>query len=390
MLSTFATGRATWLVSQDNILRKRAARADLMGVISLADAVETFQTLTNPLELTIPASAIVPAYTVSLDAEIFESLKRDYANFLFWWRAKVVAEQRSVIVLGDASTPEGIAVLKVETDQPYGLPDPVLKMCTFKISDQFQGAKRGELLLKACIELARGQGQLAIYMEVLPDKTELLEWLGQFGFRAIRDAGAPDQQLVMRKHLTPPSGAAVLGPLQHAIAYGPGSLKITRAHVIPIRAGWHHRLLPEAESTDGQLFDLRDGREGCGNAVRKAYLCNASTRKVQPGDGVLFIRTGDGPAIITSVGVVEQTCVSRAADEVAAFVGTRTVYSYEEIERLCGQGDVLAILFRFDRALSTPLKAATVQAAGHLKGTVQSITEITPEAVAWVRQQLGV
>ncbi|MBN9619394.1 MAG: hypothetical protein J0H43_06630 [Actinobacteria bacterium] len=391
VLSTFATGRATWLVSQDRQLRQRAGRAGLTNVLSLDDAIALFGALRDPYALRLPTARVVEAYTIDQSAAIFDSLKRDYPGFNAWWTSKVVPEQRDVIVIGDAQAPEGLVVLKVETDQPHGLPQPVLKLCTFKIGDEFRGDKRGELLLKAAVMHARDHGQPAVYLEVLPDKADLLDWLSRFGFVPVPGATAPNDQLVLRKLLDPQPDSQPLSSLEHAIAYGPGSSRLARAHAIPIRDHWHRRLLPEAEPlSEPGLFDIGYGAEGCGNAILKAYLCNAPTRQITPGDGVVFIRTNDPPSIITSVGVVEQTLVSRSVDEIAAFVGTRTVYSRREIAELCSKPrEVLAILFRFDRALTNPIPVDEMVAAGHLNGTVQSSTQISREAVAWVRQQLG-
>jgi ribosomal protein S18 acetylase RimI-like enzyme len=390
VLSTFATGRATWLVSQDRRLRHRADRAGLANVLSLDDALAMFSALRDPYALRLPTARIVEAYTIDQTSNIFDSLKTDYHTFVNWWTSKVVAERRDVVIIGESADPEGLAVLKVENDRPYGLPDPVVKICTFKISDEHRGDKRGELLLKSCVMHARDHQMPAVYVEVLPSKVELIDWLQRFGFAIVGRADAPDGQFVLTKLLEPEPGSERLGPLDHAVAYGPGSILLDRAHAVPIRDHWHRRLLPEAEPPAAPgLFDIGYGAEGCGNAILKAYLCNASTRRIAPGDGVVFIRTNDPPAMITSVGVVEQTLVSRSVDEIAAFVGTRTVYSRREIADLCRQPrEVLAILFRFDRALSEPIAVAELIAAGHLNGTVQSITQMSQEAVAWLRQQL--
>ncbi len=390
VLSTFATGRARWLVSQDRQLRQRAGRANLGNVLSLDVAIALFGALRDPYTLRLPTARMVEAYVIDQAAGIFTSLKDDYPEFGTWWTDKVVPERRQVILVGENSAPEGLAVLKVEHNQPYGLPSPVLKICTFKIADEYRGDKRGELLLKAVVMHARDRDLPATYLEVLPDKADLIDWLTRFGFAVVHEAPAPNGQIVLRKLLTPPAGSSSLAPLDHAVAYGPGNILLRRAHAIPIRDHWHRRLLPEAEPpAEAGLFDVGFGAEGCGNAILKAYLCNASSRKITPGDGVVFIRTNDPPAMITAVGVVEQTLVSRSVDEIAAFVGTRTVYSRKEIADLCTQPrEVLAILFRFDRALVDPIPVEEMIAADHLNGTVQSVTQISQEAVEWIGQRL--
>jgi hypothetical protein len=189
----------------------------------------------------------------------------------------------------------------------------------------------------------------------------------------------------MVKHLLPPPGAQPLAPLEHAVAYGPGSVLVEGAHVVPIKSHWHHRLLPEADR-QGDLFQ---GLEGCGNAIKKAYLCHANTRRVVPGDVLLFLRTHAGPSEVTAVGVVEQTLVSAVPEEVIEAVGSRTVYTAEEIAVMCERGDILILRFRLDRTLDEPWKSTTIQAAGLLTGPPQTITEVKREGVEWIRDRLA-
>lgn len=387
VLSSFNTGRAQWLITEDGSLRRRASRANVENVLSLTEAVEMFRALTGTPTLTPPAVSLVNAYQVSRIAPIFASLRDDYApDFDGWWKNKVTAEDRPVIVLGTTSAPDGLSVLKAETDRPYGLGDYVMKICTFKIDDAFQGVKRGEALLKSCLEYARGTNADAVYLEVLPDKVELLAWLNRFGFFALPDADAPLDQLVLVKLLNPPPDSAELTPLDHAVTYGPGNVRIERGHIVPIQEAFHHLLLPDADPQDSLLA----GSFGCGNAIRKAYLSRAGTRKVQPGDALLFMRTGAGPSRITALGIVEDTLVSASTDALVAFVGTRTVYSREQIDNMRRGGNVLALLFRHDRAVKNPLRTSEAIASGALNGTPQTITQLSPEGLTWVRNQLGV
>jgi hypothetical protein len=144
-------------------------------------------------------------------------------------------------------------------------------------------------------------------------------------------------------------------------------------------------LFPEAEE-QRTLFPRGDA---CGNAIRKAYLCNAPTRKVQPGDMLLFLRTGlESGAAATAAGVTEATMVSTDPDDIIAFVGNRTVYTARDVRSLCRKGEVLAIRFRFDRALSPSWTRTTLRNAKVLEGSAQSIFQVNTEGVQWIRQQL--
>jgi GNAT superfamily N-acetyltransferase len=383
IVATYATGVAAFLVSNDAQLRSRARRSGLDNVLSLAEGLAYLGTLQAPRLLLPPAATRVEALEVNIDVPLFDSLKDDY-DFVTWWRTKVVPERRDVLVVGDPSAPDAVAVLKEDEQAPWELdsPFPVLKVCTFKVSGDAQGVRRGELLLKSVVEYARERGHRLIYLEVYPKREELIEWLPRFGFSHVMTK--PSGELMFAKLLAPDRGAPRLDPLAHAIAYGPGCVRVERAHVIPIQDGWHRRLLPEA-TDQGDLFA---GTEACGNAVLKAYVCHAPTKKIQPGDAVLFLRTGAGPSHVTALGVVERTTRTADVGELLAAVGTRTVYSAAELAAFCAEGQTLAVLFRMDRRVSPTWRLEDLHQVGAVRGVPQSITQLYPEGVEWLSSRL--
>ena len=124
-----------------------------------------------------------------------------------------------------------------------------------------------------------------------------------------------------------------------------------------------------------------------GNALRKAYLSRGPIRRLQAGSCLLFYRTHDLQAV-TCAGVVESTLVSRDAQAVARFVGQRTVYSFEQINEMC-VSEVLAILFRQDRLLESPISLAELRANRVVRGAPQSIMTVPREVVPWLGQRIG-
>lgn len=392
VLSTFLTGAASWLISNDGTLRKRAKRVtDPDTVYSLDEALDALNRLiARPTVL--PAVSTVPAYTLSLDAPIFTGLKEGYPptgedpGFVRWWRTKVAADHRLAIILGEPGNPEGLAVLKPEDYPDHGLTGRVLKVCTFKASDETPGSKRGELLLKAVIDHARRNDRDVLFVEMFPALESMRGWLEDFGFESVAGAATARGELVYAKHLAPGPDAPALAPLPYNIAYGPGAVMVDNAFLVPIQSKWHHRLLPEADPA----LDLWPMFDACGNAIRKAYLCRAPTRQLRPGDLLAFLETGTGsPATVTCVGVVEGTLVSEDPARIVGYVGARTVYTAAEIAAQCAKGEVLAIRFRLDRVLREPWAADTLRSNGVMTGTPQSITRVLEEGLPWVRNALG-
>lgn len=383
VLSTYGTGFPTVLVTEDNAMRGRAARAGLTNVFDIDAAIDWLRELQDPALNNAASAAIVPAYQINRNADLFASLRSDYEPFDRWWSDKVVRQERPAIILGSPLAPDGLAVLKEETGT-FELGERILKICTFKVQDGSGSgqARRGELLLRAVIDYAAARNYPAMYLTAWPKHEKLVGWLKQFGF--FQHTVTADGELVMAKHRVPPPGQVPLAPLDHAIRYGPRSLRIEEAHVVPIRHHYHDRLLPDSDD-QGSLFE----NEPCGNAIRKAYLCRSNTRLLEPGHLLAFLRTKpDEEARVTAVGVVEQTLVSARPSQIAAFVRGRTVYDYQEIERMCSRGSVLAVLFRLDTRTSPPWPAATLRAAGVMSTSPQSIARVSAGGVGWIRTQL--
>jgi predicted RNA-binding protein with PUA-like domain len=123
--------------------------------------------------------------------------------------------------------------------------------------------------------------------------------------------------------------------------------------------------------------------------LRKAYLCHANTRQLSPGDPLLFYRSGDEQAIFV-VGVCESIHASTNADEIAALVGSRTVYTYDQIQAQVKHKEVLVVLFRQARVLrADPITLDDLRTAGAARGWPQTLQKIRPEGTAWLTQRLA-
>jgi predicted nucleic acid-binding protein len=384
VLQALVAGASDWLVTQDLNLQRRATRAGYGDrVLGLKDVIEIFKFYLNkPSEM--PGVLTVKGYQFNLSASIFDDVRSDYEGFNDWWQIKVAREHRDVLTLGTPDNPEGISVLKLETDGAHGLPVNSLKICTFKVAEPYSGSRRGEHLLKATVDYARRNRAQAIYVEVLSHKSHLTSWLEGFGFDRIEGATTIRDEYVFAKYMAPHLDDQELLPLEHNVAYGPGSVRVQAPHIVPIKPRYHSRLFPEAEPQ----LSYFSGEYACGNAIGKAYLSHAAVRRLESGDTLLFMRTG-GRSAITIVGVVESTLVSSQAEKLVSFVGNRTVYSAEEIKNLsCGR-EVLAIRFRLDRIVSPPWYRDKLQAAKVLVRPPQSIQQVREEGLTWIRKQLG-
>lgn len=394
LLAELEAGAVTYLVTDDGRLRRRAARGGLGDrALSLADAVALLAGFA-PTELTPPPRVTsVPCYVLNPEDRIFYGLRADYPEFDGWLtKVRQQSDTRRCFIIEEDGSYAALALLKFETDCAYPIEGPIVKISTFKVSDDYSGVKYGELLLKAVLLSLTTTESASLYVEVLPSHPEVIDFLAAFGFV---DQGHRSErgEHVLTKSLHPPADATQQSDLEHHILYGPPALLCRqRAFAVPIEPRWHDQLFPEQaprhQAAQLALFGAAEVQtHPWGNAIRKAYLCNAATNQVREGDVLLFYRSSDQR--FSAVGIVEEVIRSSDADEVMQFVGRRTVYSASEITEMARRArGVLAIRFRQDRFLEQPLTLADMKMAGALRSWPQSITRLRQEGMPWVRDLL--
>ncbi|NHA67729.1 GNAT family N-acetyltransferase [Phycicoccus flavus] len=394
LLAEVESGAVTYLVTDDARLRRRAARAGLGDrALSLADAV-TILAGFEPTELTPPPRvSTVPCYAIDPEDKIFEGLRSDYPEFDEWFaKVRQQSDTRRCFVIEEDGAYAALGLLKFEGDCEYSIAGPVVKMSTFKVSEDHSGVKYGELLLKAILHSLTTTESASLYVEVLPSHPEVLDFLAAFGFVDQGYQSARGEH-VLTKSLRPPPDGGGVSDLEYHVIFGPPALLCRqRIFAVPIEPRWHDQLFPEqappSQSAQLALF----GKTGeqthpWGNALRKAYLCNAATNQVAAGDVLLFYLSRGRR--FSAVGIVEEVLRSTEPDEVMRFVGRRTVYSASEITEMARRArGVLAIRFRQDRFLEPPITLTDMKLAGALRSWPQSITRLREEGMPWMRDLL--
>jgi acetyltransferase (GNAT) family protein len=392
ILAALCANAVNFLVTDDAGLHKRATRVDVGDrVLTLDDAVAMLEGLEPTVASPPPMVTQVESYALDFDQDIFASIKGDYAEF-GEWIAKVQgdSENRECFVVAEQDgTYAAIAILKLdEPDCEYDFAGPVTKISTFKVGQEFSGNRYGELLLKAVLQSHHDHAVASAYVEVWKRHQPLIDFLNMFGYSDGGRSRKDEIVLVKTYH----SRNDTLDTLDYHIRYGPPAVsKKARVFVIPIIERWHGQLFPECISDDHQLrlpgFSV--STRPWGNALRKAYLCNASIQQIAPGDAILFYRSGFQKAV-SVIGVVENTVRTSSSEEVLNLVGGRTVYGASDIEQLAShRSGVLVILFRRDRIIDPPWTLAELEANRVLKAPPQTVTQVKEAGAQWVHQQLA-
>jgi len=386
LLAALKADAVDFLVTEDHGLRRKAVRLGLGDrVASIAEAISIVRDLFDTTPPPPPAVRSVKAHVLGQSDPIFDSLRTDYAGFDVWL-AKCKREHRQawIVDVVGAGSLAGVCIVKPEDSVTFLPPGKALKICTLKVSENHNGFRFGELLLKAVFTYADENRYDWLYVTVLDHHSALIGFLEEFGFG---DTGTRTErgELCFAKPMTfTEAERDRLDALRFNVRFGPfaANLRSAPTFVVPIQPRYHSVLFPEAERQP----ELFAGLHPCGNSIRKAYLSLGPIRTITPGANLLFYRSEDKKHISVT-GVVEATCVSSSPDEIARFVGKRTVYSFAKIAQLCRR-DVLAILFRQSRSVRNPMSLAELIERGVLSAAPQSIATLPEEVKPWLQARV--
>jgi ribosomal protein S18 acetylase RimI-like enzyme len=400
-----------FLVTQDNGLHRRAERAGVgANVLTVEDALQWLKQTFTSKSVILPYVVERKAYEINQEHAIFSSLRADYPEFDKWFE-KCKRQHRDCWVLEVGKEIAGLLIRKDETHSEAGtshLGPKILKICTFKVENEFQGEKFGELLLKQVLWFAQCNNYDLTYVTAYPKHAFLIDLLEYYGFNpTIKLANG---ETVFEKPITKgtlPSVTASTFDFDRANypRFYEGSA--VRKFCVPIKPDYHRRLFPEiAFTTDLPLFPtetfgplLAHGQQRMpGNTIRKVYLCRAKITRLRPGDLIFFYMSKDdryaASQSITTVGIVEQVINVTGTDDLIRHTAKRSVFSAEDLREM-------------NPSASSPVKMIDFLLVGHTEPAVrldelvnmgvflnrppQSIAELTEEKYALLKSaiQLG-
>lgn len=378
-----------YLVTEDQGIHRKARRLGIDDrVLTVAAAVDFLRDLYDTTPRPPPHVQAVKAHRLNMLDPIFESFRTDYDNFDNWLAQAARQHRDAWVIDGPDGRHAAVAIVKCEEEDevPPSLTGRTLKICTFKVSDTANGSKFGELLLKTIFDYAYENGYANLFLTVFPKHAVLVNLLRQFGFDREQMNARGEEVLTKRLHPERPADAE-FAALPFHIRFGPRSVRSFSSEpcfVVPIKPAYHDALFPGASS---QISLPLGEPKPFGCAIRKAYLCRAKTRQLTPGNNILFYRSKDAQHVACT-GVLESTLVSVSPDEIANFVGTRTVYTYAEIVEMCERGAVLALLFRHSRTLVKPITSGDLHANSVLNGPPQTIVRVPETGLLWLEDRM--
>jgi rRNA-processing protein FCF1 len=364
-----------FLITEDGGIHRKAKRVGIHDrVLTIDQARDLFLSFTQRVSPSVPFLENIPVHNLDLKSHFFGSLRADYGGKAFDdWLEGVSRDGRMCWVHKTDGVLRALCIYKEETTRPDSatIPIPTLKLSTFKVSEDYSGNRTGELMLKMAFRYAITNDLKSIYVTVLPKYPRLISFLEDFGFNVVDTKG---EEFVLMKHMVPQTFANT-DPVKYAILYYPHHLDgpSIQKFIVPIRPEYHELLFPDCPCA---LTDGPSSPRPQGNTIKKAYLSESRTKKLNPGDLLLFYRSHDIKTV-TSVGVIELAFRSNDPNEIVREVGNRTVYTREEIETMARDG-CLVIIFRHVENLTRPVSASVLRDFG-MRGNIQSIRLISEE-----------
>lgn len=376
------------LVTEDKGIHANAKAKGLVHrVYTVQTAEDQLRRLHERILVQLPNIDDVPLYSLSplLGSSFFDSLREGYLPFDRWFETKAQEGRRAWVNWEREGILGGLCIYAWQDNETITedltLPGPALKLATFKVGETNRGKKVGELLLKAAFRYATDNRLENIFIHGDEDQhVFLFEMLEDFGFIRVGSHPGSDGRdaVYLKAHpvLPPDDELPAFDYLRRYYPHFRHDAAVSK-FIIPIRPDYHRTLFPDYESPADRQMSLFRPSNTAGNAIKMAYLCHAQTKQINPGDLVLFYRSGDEHAI-TSVGVAESYETLDNAAEIVSRVKRRTVYSMEEIVRMAAK-PTRVLLFRLIRHLDRPLSQGWLEHEGVLRGPPQSITRITHE-----------
>ncbi len=259
---------------------------------------------------------------INISDPIFDSLKRDYAEFEHWFTKK--ASERAYVFFNEAGL-DGFLYLKMEVGPVNDVNPPLpaatrVKVGTMKINAH--GTRLGERFLKKIFDHAVTQRAAEIYVTVFAKHGALVSLFERYGFRQrATKITANGTELVLVKSMLD-AGGSILE------RYPLVKLSGHSIYLLSLYPKWHTRLLPDSILKNEDASIVQDTSHT--NSIHKVYLsAMRGLERVRPGDVILIYRTSDRTGGARFRSVATSICVLEGYRDIRSFS------SWEDFAQYC-------------------------------------------------------
>ena len=374
-----------YLITEDQGILNKAENLGLEQVLNINEAISCFQKFYPNSDINLlPTFQKKKGYEINIKDEIFGTLENEYEGFANWWNSKV--SRRELFVYENDNKINAILIPKIEEREnidctPSLYRDKILKICTFKVAEHSRGLKLGERLLRMAFDYAIANNIEEIYLTHFKQESDyLIPLIQNFGFYKYGKNSLGEEvylkRIIPNENLENKDVEDIISiNRKYYPSFYDGSK--VKKHLIPIRPNFHKKLFPDFIGKDHQLTLLTLERSE-GNSIKKAYICNSSSRLINKGDILLFYQTQERKSV-TTIGTVEAVYYGlRDAEQIFKLIAKRTVFNLEEVKECC-TSDVTVILFNQNFNLENEVEYNQMEQNNIVNGYIQSITNIDDE-----------
>lgn len=334
LIKELYNNRIDYLITEDRGIHQKALK---LGIDEKVFTIDTFLekvTAEYPALTEYKVLAVKKEYfgKINLNDPFFDSFKSDYNEFAYWFNRK--AGNEAYICITD-DTIKAFLYLKIEgTEENYVnitprlYPKKRLKIGTFKVDSI--GYKLGERFLKIIFDNAMVNKVEEIYVTIFnkrPEQQQLIRLLEDWGFKRWGEKRTDNgvEEVYVRDFI--PTATAT----NPKVTY-PFVSKSQGRYIVPIYPDYHTDLFPDSILNNESPDDFTES-EPHRNAIQKVYISRSIKRNLNPGDIIIFYRTGGFyQGVISTLGVVESVMLNiRDANHFVQLCRKRSVFDDEAL-----------------------------------------------------------
>jgi len=300
--------RVNFVVTEDRGIHRKAKALGIDEKVFKIDAFIEKAVAENPELVDYKVLSVKKEYfgNINLNDEFFNSFKVDYNEFSAWFNKK--SDKISYVSKVDGSV-KAFLYLKVEDVgsesyhdiTPQFKPKKRLKIGTFKVVST--GFKLGERFLKIVFDNAMQYEVDEIYVTIFDKRDEqirLIQLLEDWGFVhwGEKETGNGIERVLIKSLPAQKENPSVRELF-------PFVRKDTQKLVVSIWPDYHTELFPDSYLNNESPQDYEEN-EPHRNAIKKIFISRSFYKNLNPGDLVLFYRTGGHyKSVISTLGIIE-------------------------------------------------------------------------------------
>ena len=335
LLKEVFSNRVGLLLTEDRKMHTKAIELGISDHVFTIDAFLEKVTAENPTLFDYKVLSVRKEFfgNININDVFFDSFKEDYQDFGDWFNKKA----DEVAYVCQSETGNILAFLYIKKEEPsenYSDIKPILKpknrlkIGTFKVVSN--GFKLGERFLKIIFDNALSYDVDEIYVTLFHEREEhdRLIWLLEdwgFKYHGIKTTPTGNEEVYIKDYRANPN---VSNP---KLTY-PFISKNRRYFITPIWPDYHTELLPDSILNNESPNDFIEN-EPHRNAIQKVYISRSIYRDLEPGDIIVFYRTGGYyKGVLSTIGIVESVITNiKHEDEFVRLCRKRSVFDDKEL-----------------------------------------------------------